>query len=252
MAHAVSDEICHLPDPANRRKGICAMTGRFSDDGQFSDGAWQRIAALRAAIGHLPFNTELAAGILAPERFRFYITQDAIYLDAYARVLAIAAAKAPDAATVRWFSQAAGEAIAVEQALHARYLAEFGVDPATAAASDPSPDCLAYTSFLLMTAHQQPWEVLVAAILPCFWIYWDVAGAIVASAAPDNPYRAWIDTYADPRFGDAERQVIDIADSAAAAASGEVRASMLAAFMRSAQYEYLFWDGAYHQRGWPI
>jgi thiaminase (transcriptional activator TenA) len=75
--------------------------------------------------------------------------------------------------------------------------------------------------------------------------------AVVRRAAPDNRYQAWIDTYADPRFGDAVRQVIDIADSAAEAASGEVRASMLAAFTRSAQYEYLFWDGAYHQRGWP-
>ncbi len=221
------------------------MTGRFSDE------AWQRTASLRAAIGRLPFNTELAAGTLAPERFRFYITQDALYLAEYARVLAIAAAKAPDAATVRWFGQAAGEAIAVEQALHARYLAEFGVDPETAAAAEPSPDCLAYTSYLLATAHQQPWEVTVAAILPCFWIYWDVAGAIVATAAPDNPYRAWIDTYADPRFGEAVRTVIAIADRAAEAATPQIRDAMLAAFTRSAQYEYLFWDGAYHRRGWP-
>jgi thiaminase/transcriptional activator TenA len=221
------------------------MTGRFSEE------VWRRTALLRAAIGLMPFNTELAAGTLAPERFRFYITQDALYLAEYARVLAIAAAKAPDAATVRWFSQAAGEAIAVEQALHTSYLAEFGVDPASVAAAEPSPDCLAYTSYLLATAHQQNWEVLVAAILPCFWIYWDVAGAIVESAAPDNPYRAWIDTYADPRFGEAVRMVIDIADRAAEAATPPIRDAMLAAFTRSAQYEYLFWDGAYHQRGWP-
>ena len=58
---------------------------------------------LREAIGRMPFNTELAAGTLAPERFRFYILQDAIYLAEYARVLAIAAAKAPDAATVPGF-----------------------------------------------------------------------------------------------------------------------------------------------------
>ena len=166
-------------------------------------------------------------------------------------MLAIAAAKAPDAATVRWFAQAAGEAIAVEQALHARYLAEFGVDPETAAAAEPSPDCLAYTSYLLATAHQKPWEVTVAAILPCFWIYWDVAGAIVGSAAPDNPYRAWIDTYADPRFGEAVRAAIAIADRAAEAATPPIRDAMLAAFARSAQYEYLFWDGAYQRRGWP-
>ena len=117
--------------------------------------------------------------------------------------------------------------------MHARYLAEFGVDPETAAASEPSPDCLAYTSYLLATAHQQPWEVTIAAILPCFWIYWDVAEAIVEGAAPDNPYRAWIDTYADPRFGEAVRMVIDIADRAASGATPQIRNAMLAAFARS-------------------
>ena len=93
---------------------------------------------------------------------------------------------------------------------------------------------------------------MVAALLPCFWIYWDVAGAITRQAAPDNPYRAWIDTYADPRFGEAVQMVIEFADQAAAGATPATRASMLAAFARSAQYEYLFWDGAYQQRGWPV
>src|SRR4051812_10877794 len=129
---------------------------------RFSEEAWQRTAALRAAIHRLEFNTELAAGTLAPERFGFYILQDAIYLGEYARVLAIAAAKAPDAATVQVFAGDAVQAIAVEQALHGRYLAEFGVAPEAVAAAEPSPDCLAYTSFLLATAHQQPWPVLVA------------------------------------------------------------------------------------------
>ncbi|HEV8681039.1 MAG TPA: thiaminase II [Stellaceae bacterium] len=219
---------------------------------RFSEEAWRRTADLRAAIHALPFNTELAAGTLAPDRFRFYITQDAIYLGEYAKVLALAAAKAPDAATVQWFAGAAGEAIAVERALHGRYLAEFGVAPEAVAAAEPSPDCLAYTSFLSATAHQSPWEVLIAAVLPCFWIYWDVAGAITGNAAPQNRYRAWIDTYADPRFGDAVHRVVETADRAADGATPAMRAAMLAAFARSAQYEYLFWDGAYRQRGWPV
>jgi len=91
----------------------------------------------------------------------------------------------------------------------------------------------------------------VAALLPCFWIYWDVAGAIARNAAPDNRYRAWIDTYADPRFGEAVQMVIGIADQAAAAATPAGRRAMLTAFVRSARYEYLFWDGAYRQRVWP-
>jgi len=218
---------------------------------QFSEEAWQRNAALRAAIHQLPFNTELAAGTLPPERFRYYITQDALYLAQYSRVLSLAAAKAPDTATSQNFGHSALGAIAVEHRLHEHYLHEFGVEPAAIAAAEPSPDCLAYTSFLFATAYQQPWEVLVAALLPCFWVYWDVASAITRSAAPNNRYQAWIDTYADPAFGDSVQRVIDIADRAAAATTPAVRNSMLTAFGRSTQYEWLFWDGAYQQRGWP-
>jgi len=218
---------------------------------RFTEEAWQRTTALRRAIHRLPFNTELAAGTLAPERFRFYIMQDALYLAQYSRVLSLAAAKAPDTASSQIFGHSALGAIAVEQRLHEHYLREFGVEPAAVAAAEAAPDCLAYTSFLLATAHQRPWEVLVAALLPCFWIYWDVASAITSGAAPKNRYQAWIDTYADQAFGEAVQRVIAIADEAAARATPARREDMLAAFARSAQYEWLFWDGAYHQRGWP-
>jgi thiaminase/transcriptional activator TenA len=67
----------------------------------FSDEAWQRTAQLREAIHKLPFNTELAAGTLSRARFQAYIVQDALYLSQYSRALAIAAAKAPDAETLR-------------------------------------------------------------------------------------------------------------------------------------------------------
>jgi thiaminase (transcriptional activator TenA) len=219
---------------------------------QFSDSAWQRTALLRAAIDALPFNTELAAGTLSHERFQGYIVQDALYLGQYSGVLALAGVKGPDGATLQAFGRCALEAVAVEQALHERYLQEFGIDPARLTDAEPSPDCLGYTSFLLATAYHDPWEVLVAALLPCFWIYWDVGSRIAKRAAPDNPYRAWIDTYADEGFGEAVRMVIGITDRAASATTSAVQARMMTAFVRSTQYEWLFWDGAYQQRGWPV
>jgi thiaminase/transcriptional activator TenA len=191
------------------------------------------------------------AGTLPRPTFQFYIVQDALYLDQYARALAIAAARGPDGATLRAFGHYAIEAIAVEQALHERYLTEFGVDPASLAAAEPSPDCLAYTSFLMATAYHEPWEVLVAALLPCFWLYWDVGTTIAKTAAADNPYRAWIETYAGDGFGEAVRAVIASADQAAAVASDSVRDRMTTAFIRSCQYEWLFWDGAWRLRSWP-
>jgi thiaminase/transcriptional activator TenA len=217
----------------------------------FSDTAWQRIARLREAIHALPFNRELTNGTLSTERFRGYIVQDALYLGQYARILAMAGARGPDGEVLRAFGSCALEAVAVEQALHGQYLARFGVDAAQAANAAPSPDCLGYTSFLLATAYHEPWEVLVAALLPCFWIYWDVGSAIARRADKANPYRAWIDTYADEGFGEAVRTVIGITDRAAAATTAAVQNRMLIAFVRSSQYEWLFWDGAYQQRGWP-
>jgi thiaminase (transcriptional activator TenA) len=215
----------------------------------FCDHAWQRTTELRAAIHGLKFNRELAAGTLDEARFRFYIEQDALYLDQYARILVMAGARGPDGVTLRLFGEWALEAVAVEQALHGQYLTRFG---AGAAPVEPSPDCLSYTSFLLATAYHDPWEVLMAALLPCFWIYWDVGNAIGREAAADNKYRAWIDTYSDAGFGDAVRAVIAATDKAAANATDKIRDRMMTAFIRSSQYEYLFWDGAYQLRGWPV
>jgi len=219
---------------------------------EFSELAWQRTTPLRAAIHSLPFNRELADGTLSRERFQGYIIQDALYLDEYARTLALAAARGPDSASLRAFAGYALGAIEVEQALHARYLAEYGVDPGRLAEAEPWPDCLGYTSFLLATAYHEPWEVLVAALLPCFWLYWDVGTTIARTARADNPYRAWIDTYADDHFGEAVRAVIGATDRAAAGATRGVRERMMTAFIRCCQYEWLFWDGAHQQRGWPV
>ena len=117
---------------------------------------------------------------------------------------------------------------------------------------DPSPDCLSYTSFLLATAYHEPWEVLLAALLPCFWIYWDVGNAIARKAVPNNKYQAWIDTYSDEGFGEAVRLVKASTDVAAAQATASTQERMTTAFIRSCQYEYLFWDGAYQCRRWPV
>jgi thiaminase/transcriptional activator TenA len=217
----------------------------------FCEQAWADTAALRRAIHALPFNAELAAGTLARERFRFYIRQDAIYLGQFARVLAVAAARAPDIPAFGQFVQFALGAVAVEQALHEHYLRQFGLDPAELDPATAAPDCFAYTSFLLATAYHEPFEVLIAALLPCFRLYWDVGLAISGAAAPGNPYRAWIDAYADQSFGVAVRSLMDVADAAAADASPVLQDRMLAVHRRATEYEYLFWDGAYHCRAWP-
>ena len=217
----------------------------------FCDDAWDATADLYRRTLDLPFNRELAAGTLAPERFRFYVIQDALYLKEYSRALSAAAVRAPDPEAMEQFNSSAHGAIAVERTLHGGFLDQFGVDPEDAAAAEPSPTCYGYTNFLLALAHTGSYEQLVAAILPCFWIYWRVGREIAGAARPDNPYRPWIDTYSDPAFGEATEAVKAIADRAAEAAPNR-RAAMLAAYRRSAQFEWMFWDSAYRLEAWPV
>jgi len=219
---------------------------------KFTEHAWAETTALRQAILALPFNRELTEGTLSQERFQFYMIQDALYLEQYARALSVAAAKAPDPEAMQRFAHAAEEALVVERALHGSFFEKFGVDPNDAAAAEPSATCYGYTNFLLSVAHIASYEELVAAILPCFWIYWDVGNAIAKQTAAGNPYQAWIETYSDHGFGEAVEAVIDITDRAASKTTNERQKAMLSAFKRSTQYEWMFWDSAYRLETWPV
>ena len=218
----------------------------------FSTDAWERNARLIDTIQEMKFNRTLSAGTLDQDVFKYYVIQDSLYLAGYARVLAAAGVKAPDSEAMLTFSGSAQEAIQVERALHASYFETFGIDPAQVRAAEPSPTCLAYTSYMLGLAQTSGYPELVAAILPCFWVYWEVGKRIDAEAAPDNPYRAWIDTYADESFGEAVQAVIGHVDRAAEAAGPDTVAAMHHAFTRSTQYEWMFWDAAWRREDWPV
>jgi thiaminase (transcriptional activator TenA) len=219
---------------------------------EFSAEAAATTAALRQRIRTMPFNAELAAGTLGRERFQFYILQDALYLAEYARALAIAGARSPEADGVARFAKCAEGAIVVERALHEGFFLRYGLRAEEVAASEPSPACLAYTSYLLAAACTQSYEVLIAALLPCFTVYREVGLDIADRAPSNNPYRTWIDTYADPAFGETVDRVTGTVDRAAGATTPTLRRAMLRAFVRSTQYEWMFWDSAYRREAWPV
>ncbi len=218
----------------------------------FSDEIWADIGGLLHKILDLPFNRELAAGTLARERFQFYVIQDSLYLQSFSRALSMAAAKAPDGEGMLCFSQGAAGAVTVEQALHAGFLDQFGVSAADLAAAERSPTCQAYTSYLLGIAATGSYGELVAGVLPCFWIYAFVGTEIKKTAAANNPYQAWIDTYADPSFEKAVRDVIREVNKAAEVTSQADRQAMRRAFRRASIYEWMFWDSAYRRESWPV
>lgn len=217
----------------------------------FCQALWQANHALYQRTLDHPFNRELAAGSLSVERFRHYMIQDAHYLVAYGRALAVAAAKADHADGVVQFANAANEAVVEERKLHSGFMRDFGISALDFAATPLTPACHHYTSFLLANSWSESYPVALAGLLPCFWIYAEVGRDIHTRSQPGNPYQAWVDTYASEEFHAAVRAVIATIDRLAEGADSATRTRMAEAYRYSAELEWMFWDSAYQLGNWP-
>ena len=205
-----------------------------------------------AAILDHPFVRGLADGSLSRAAFRFYAVQDALYLRDFARALSIAAARAPQDEWIIMFNEHAAGALKVERALHESFFAEWGLTPEAVTATPLAPTNQAYTSYLLATAYGAPFHEAVAALLPCYWIYWEVGKALERTGSADPLYTRWIGTYASEEFGSLVRLVIDCVNTMAEQHGAGERAAMARHFLTTSRYEWMFWDMGYQRESWPM
>ncbi|ABS02343.1 TenA family transcriptional regulator [Kineococcus radiotolerans] len=217
----------------------------------FTDDTWARTAALRSAIEGSAFLAELGAGTLDPATFRHYLEQDTIYLAGYARALALLAARAPGPAAAGFWAGSAGNAAAVEVALHADLLTG-GLLPEATGPATASPTTLGYVSYLVAAAATAPYPVAAAAVLPCYWIYADAGRRLAAHAelVAEHPYARWVAAYDAPEFHASVATARRLVDEAAEANPGDVEA-MHDAFALATRYEWLFWETAHARESWP-
>jgi thiaminase/transcriptional activator TenA len=218
----------------------------------FAAELWEAIEPIWAAIVRHPFVRGLSDGSLPGEAFRFYAVQDALYLRDFARALSLAAARAPADEWIIMFNEHAAGALKVERVLHESFFVEWGLTPEAVAATPLAPANLAYTSYLLAVAHGAPWHETVAAVLPCYWIYWEVGRALERTGSPDPLYARWIGTYASGEFGDVVRAVIDATDRVAERLSAAERQAMRRHFVTTSRYEWMFWEMGWRREAWPV
>jgi len=218
----------------------------------FTAELWQANHHLYQQTLNLPFNQQLAVGTLAKEKFCHYMIQDAHYLLAYGRALSVVAAKADIADDVVFFAEAAREAVVVERSLHEGFMRDFDISQEQFLHTELTPVCHHYCYFLQAMAFSHSYPVAVAAMLPCFWIYAEVGKDICSKSALNNPYQAWIDTYAGEEFNQAVSRARDITDRIAAKSSEAVRKQMHAAYRDAARLEWMFWDSAFNLKSWDV
>jgi thiaminase/transcriptional activator TenA len=150
------------------------------------------------------------------------------------------------------FARHAADAIAVERTLHDSLLADLGIDPAAAATAEPAPTTLAYTSYLLATTGGGSYAEGVGAVLPCYWIYWEVGQELLRRGSPDPRYQKWIGTYGGEEFGEVVRQVLGVTDRLGPGLSPADRALVHRHFQVTSRYEWMFWDMGYRKESWPL
>jgi thiaminase (transcriptional activator TenA) len=218
---------------------------------KFTDLLWESALPVYEKIQAHPFNKELKDGTLEVEKFKFYIYQDSLYLADFARALGQAAVRAGDSHHLLDFLQFAQNAILVERALHVSYFNAYDIQ----FTSGKAPGCFAYTNYLLATTAFESFEVAVAALLPCFWIYkkiGDYIHAVQVNQTHLNPYQNWINAYSGEEFAQSVSRALAICDEVAQNASEQTRQKMIEAYLTASRLEYVFWDSAYQLEQWRI
>lgn len=217
-----------------------------------TDDFWHGITTTYDAILEHPFITGLTDGTLSAESFAFYVRQDALYLGRYAQALAVLGGRAPRPTETAMFARHAAGALDVERTLHESLLPALGMDVASLESTDLAPTNLAYTSYLLAVVHGSSYAEGVAAVLPCYWIYWEVGKHLVKTGSPDARYQRWIDTYGGDEFGAVVQEVLDVTDGLEPTLPTAERDLMKQHFAATARYEWMFWDMGYRRETWPV
>lgn len=218
----------------------------------FTNELWHAIDPIWAAILRHPFVRGLTDGSLPHDTFRFYAVQDALYLRDFARALSIAAGRAPEDDWIVMFNEHAAGALKVERALHESFFKDFGLTADDVTATPLAPTNLAYTSYLLAVAYATPFHEAVAALLPCYWIYWEVGRHLERTGSPDALYQRWIGTYASEEFGGIVRAVVDTVDRLAERLGTAERDAMRRHFVATSRYEWMFWEMGWRREAWPL
>lgn len=218
----------------------------------FRTELWGHGAATYAAILRHPFLTGLTDGTLPRNAFRYFVVQDSHYLRAYARALALVAARATDPDAVALFARHASEAIEVEQGLHVSLLAGLGLTPADVDRAGSGPTTTAYASYLLSVCATGTFAEAVATVLPCYWVYREVGRELLARSSPDPLYAEWIGTYGSPEFDAVVEAVLAVTDALGDDLGPSERRRCHQHFAVTTRYEWMFWDAAHQQLAWPL
>ena len=192
-----------------------------------------------------PFVLALASGELPAACFRHYLTQDYLFLIHFACAHGLAAFKGETLTDIRMAAAGLSAIVDREMRLHVEYCAGWGLDEAGMAATPEADATLAYTRFALEKGLAGDLLDLQTALAPCVIGYAEIGRALAAdpaTALDENPYRAWIETYAAADYQQVAADHGAHLDALGARRGGGARfASLRLIFRQATRLETAFW-----------
>ena len=197
-----------------------------------------------------PFVLGIQNGTLDKERFRFYLIQDDLYLEEYAKTFALGAAKAESLSSALLFSDYLA-AINRERAVHGGYFEQLSVSEEELRTTARSLDNLSYTSYMLRIGYEGGEAEILAAILSCAYSYEVIAKRMLAEnpkAGSDPFYGAWVREYASEAYAAENEKLIAALNAVTKTASQTELQRLREIFVNCSRYELKFWDMAWQQK----
>ena len=96
-----------------------------------------------------PFVTQMADGTLSPEKFRYYMLQDYLYLRDYVKIFAAIIQKADDFEQIRFLSGELANTIDETFRTHRPYMERLGITEEEICRARPHIDSVAYSHYML-------------------------------------------------------------------------------------------------------
>lgn len=198
-----------------------------------------------AYVNHA-FVEQLAAGTLPETCFRHYLLQDYVFLIHYSRAWALACYKADNLADMRSAAGLLHGLMDHEMSLHIGYCKRWGISQDQLEQTKETRANMAYTRYVLERGVAGDALDLLVALSPCVLGYAEIGRQRIAHPATrldGNPYRDWLEMYADQEMQQLAASVAAQMQRLAEQRMGEGRFErLLHTFIDATQLEIGFWD----------
>lgn len=197
-----------------------------------------------------PFVLGIQDGTLDQEKFRYYMIQDYLYLEDYAKTFAVGVAKAKSLRTANLFAKYIS-VMNGELNVHDGYLARLGVTQEEIDSTPRSIDNLSYTSYMLRVAYEEGEEEILAAILSCAYSYEIIAKNIVRnnpSSIHDAFYGDWIKGYISDGYAEENVILLEELNRVTQNYTKKQIEHLVDIFVACSRYELAFWEMSWLMR----